>query len=238
WRKYDALLERFAREARVLMRLHSPHVATLHDVGNLDAGDGGLPYIVLELLDGTDLGALIDAHGRVPYRDALAWCADACDGVADAQDLGVVHRDLKPSNIFLTRRTPPIVKVLDFGVALGDPSMAPVRLTAADDVLGSPAYMSPEQMMAAPDIDARTDVWSLGASLYELLTGHLPFPGKTPFEMFAAAQTRPPVPLKAYVAVLPPTVQRIVTTCLRKDRAGRYASMRDLAHALRASIAA
>jgi serine/threonine-protein kinase len=233
WSKHDALLERFAREARVLMRLRSPHVAALYDVGNLDADRGGLPFIVLEYLDGTDLGVMIDERGRAPWRDALAWCADACDGVADAHDLGVVHRDLKPSNIFLSGTAPPIVKVLDFGIAAGDPANVPMRLTAVDDLLGSPAYMSPEQMMAAPDIDARSDVWSMGACLYELLTGVLPFPGKTPFEMFAAAQTRPPVPLQAYAGDLPPGLQPIVTTCLRKDRRARYASMREVSRALR-----
>jgi Protein kinase domain/GAF domain len=236
WARYDALLERFAREARVLLRLTSPNVAKLYDVGNLDAEQGGLPYLVLEFLEGEDLGDVIEERKRVPYDQAFRWCADACEGVAAAHDLGIVHRDLKPSNVFLTATgaAASIVKVLDFGIAAGDPIATPVRLTANDDVIGSPAYMSPEQQLARPDIDGRSDVWSMGASLYELITGHLPFPGDSPLAMFANAQTRPPVPLAAFVAV-PPAVQEIVATCLRKERADRYASMRALGQALRAA---
>ena len=236
WARHDALVERFAREARVLLKLDSPHVAKLHDVGNLDAGDGGLPYLVLEYLEGVDLGDVIDERGRVPWRQAFAWCADACAGVAAAHDLGVVHRDLKPSNIFLSRRddAPEVVKVLDFGIARGDAAIDAARITQVDDVLGSPAYMSPEQMMASPDVDGRSDVWSMGACLYELVTGRVPFPGATPFEIFAATLARPPVPLRAYVDDMPDAAQAIVTTCLRKDRGERFWSMRELGDALRA----
>jgi serine/threonine-protein kinase len=232
WSRHDAVLERFAREARVLLRLTSPHVAKLLDVGNLDAAQGGLPYLVLEYLDGYDLGQVIDEQAGVPYQQAFAWCADACEGVAAAHELGVVHRDLKPSNIFLAARDalPPLVKVIDFGIAREE---ATSRITSADDMLGSPAYMSPEQMTAS-DIDARSDVWSMGVSLYELISGKLPFPGDTPFEMFAGVTTRPPVPLRAYVADVPAGVQAVISTCLAKKREDRYETMRELVAALRA----
>lgn len=233
WTRHDAVLERFVREARVLLRLRSPHVAQLEDVGNLDAAQGGLPYLVLEYLDGYDLGRVVDEQAGVPYAQAFAWCADACEGVAAAHDVGVVHRDLKPSNIFLAARegVQPIVKVIDFGIAREE---ATQRITSADDLLGSPAYMSPEQMTASSEIDGRSDVWSMGASLYELVTGKIPFPGDTPFEMFAAVTARPPVPLRAYVPDVPAAVQAIISTCLEKNREDRYGSMRELAAALRA----
>jgi GAF domain-containing protein len=109
WRAQEAVLERFAREARVLMRLTSPHVGKLLDVGNLEVELGDLPYLVLEYLEGTDLDNVLAQVGRVPFRKAFAWGADACDGVAEAHELGVVHRDLKPSNVFLARgHAPPL----------------------------------------------------------------------------------------------------------------------------------
>src|SRR5262249_51210563 len=154
------------------------HVGKLLDVGNLDAARGALPFLVLEYLEGMDLDRLLGRDGPIPFRRACEWCADACDGVAEAHELGVVHRDLKPSNLFLAEAaaTSPVIKVLDFGLAAGEPSATRSgRLTSVDSMIGSPAYMSPEQMVGS-EIDARSDVWSMGALLYELITGHLPFP--------------------------------------------------------------
>jgi serine/threonine-protein kinase len=239
WRSHEHVLERFAREARVLMRLKSPHVARLLDVGNLDAEHGDLPYLVLEYLEGVDLDRLIGRDGRQPFRQAFQWCADACDGVAEAHELGVVHRDLKPSNIFLAEApgAPRTVKVLDFGIAAGEPapSGAP-KLTKLDALLGSPAYMSPEQMVASHDVDVRSDVWSMGALLYEIITGKQPFRGDTELQVFAAAMTKPPLPLRAHLQEeLPGEVEAILLRCLRKQRTDRYPSMRALAEALRAA---
>ena len=242
WRQQEAVLERFAREARVLMRLTTPHVGKLLDVGNLEVEDGDLPYLVLEYLEGTDLDNVLHQLGRVPYRKAFAWGADACDGVAAAHDLGVVHRDLKPSNVFLARASehPPIVKVLDFGIAAGEPSEARrPGLTSVEYPLGTPAYMSPEQMLASSEVDARSDIWSMGVLLYQLITGRLPFPGTNDLELFSAAMTRPPDPLSTHLREpMPPAVEKLLLDCMHKTPGERFASMRDLSKALRAVAAA
>jgi serine/threonine-protein kinase len=235
WRTHDQVLERFAREARVLMRLTTPHVGKLLDVGNLDAADGALPFLVLEYLEGVDLDRLIQRRERLPYQEAFSLCADACDGVAEAHRLGVIHRDLKPSNVFLADGAPPTVKVVDFGIAAGEPAKMPgsLKITRSDAPVGSPPYMSPEQMLGG-EIDLRTDVWSMGAVLYESITGHLPFPGETELQTFAAVMTRPPLPLRAHVkGELPGEIDSIVRRCLSKERGERYASMESLSGALR-----
>jgi serine/threonine-protein kinase len=240
WRTQEQVLERFAREARVLMRLATPHVGRLLDVGNLDATRGDLPYLVLEYLEGVDLGQIVQNGDLVSLPRALAWCADACDGVGAAHEVGVIHRDVKPSNIFLaeTGAAAPVVKVLDFGLAAGDPSPENATRLTNEYVIGSPAYMAPEQMVASTDVDARSDVWSMGVVLHELLSGQLPFPGGTPLEMFASVMTREPAPLRARAGgALPPDVESIVARCLQKDRTSRFSSMSELAGALRAAAA-
>jgi hypothetical protein len=239
WRHQEAVLERFAREARVLMRLSSPHVGKLLGVGNLERDRGDLPYLVLEFLEGTDLDQLITLRGRVPFRLAFRWCADACDGVADAHAMGVVHRDLKPSNLFLARSGQGVdqVKVLDFGIAAGERTLdSEARLTRMQGPIGSPAYMSPEQMVVE-EVDARTDIWSMGATLYEAVTGQLPFQGETEMQIFAAAMTRPPLPPRALKSELPASAEAVILRCLRKKREDRFGSMHELAAALR-SVAA
>ena len=240
WRVHDEVLERFAREARVLMRLKTPHVGKLIDVGNLSADEGDLPYLVLEYLEGMDLDRLVVNQGRVPFQQAFLWGADACDGVAEAHEMGVVHRDLKPSNVFLaeTAGGSPTVKVLDFGIAAGEPVQSgALKLTAIDRLLGSPAYMSPEQLTASHDVDPRSDIWSMGALLYEVITGQLPFRGDSDLAMFAAAMTRPPLPLRAHLGEDLPGVEAILLKCLRKKRSDRYPSMKALADALRTAAA-
>jgi serine/threonine-protein kinase len=239
WRANDQVVERFVREARVLMRLTTPHVGKLLAVGNLGADHGALPYIALEYLEGTDLERVVRSSGRVTVRDAFAWCADACDGVAEAHALGVIHRDLKPSNIFLarTREEDPTVKVLDFGIAAGEPGAGgSPKITKTDAVMGTPAYMAPEQMMSSADVDARSDVWSMGALLFELVTGRLPFAGDTDLQLFANVMTKPPLPLPRQLAAEAPAAERVIAKCLRRPREGRYASMSELATALRSAL--
>jgi len=178
----------------------------------------------------------------VPYHKAFNWGIDACAGVAEAHELGVVHRDLKPSNVFLARapKPPPVIKVLDFGIAAGEPVAAHrTGITNVEYPLGTPAYMSPEQMLASNDVDPRSDIWSMGVLLYQLIAGSLPFPGSNDLELFSAAMTRPPLPLGAHLKEpVPPEVEQILMRCLSKDRNERFPSMRALSNALRAAASA
>jgi serine/threonine-protein kinase len=240
WRSREGAVDRFVREARVLMRIRSPHVGKLLDVGNLDAEDGALPYLALEYLEGRDLERFIETNGSARARDAFAWCADACDGLAEAHELGVVHRDLKPSNVFLAETAgvaTPTVKVLDFGIAAGDPAaLGPSPLTKTDMIIGTPAYMAPEQMMSPADVDPRSDVWSMGALLYQLVTGELPFRGDSQLELFANVLTKPPLPVRGRLKENVGEVEAVLLRCLRRERGDRFGSMNELATALRDAI--
>jgi predicted Ser/Thr protein kinase len=228
----ESNLERFVREARILMRVESAHVAKLFDVGNLPEQHGGSPYLVLEYLDGPDLGRLLEERGRFPWREAASWVADACEGIAGAHALGVIHRDLKPANLVLA---PSAVKVIDFGIA----KMAPESddeppLSRADMVLGSPQYMPPEQLLSSTAVDAQSDVWSMGVTLYELVTGTLPFEGRSELEIVSRVLSQAPASMRETVPDVPEDLDRLVTRCLAKEREGRPGSMSELAAALRA----
>ena len=172
-------VNRFLREARASVGLQSAHVVRVMDVGTLD---DGLPFMVMEHLNGTDLGQSLEMRGVLPVAEAVDCLVQAMDAVAEAHSLGIVHRDLKPSNLFLTARTDgsPLVKVLDFGISKGvDTGGQRVDLTSTSMVLGSPLYMSPEQVRSTKSVDTRTDVWALGVILYELVAGVPPFEAET-----------------------------------------------------------
>ena len=177
---------RFVREARAAVKIKSEHVARLIDVGQLENGS---PYMVMEYLKGGDLAAWLQERGTMPLEQAVEFVLQACEAIAEAHALGIVHRDLKPANLFCIRRADSrlSIKVLDFGISkivrkTGD--LHPdVSMTRTNAVLGSPAYMSPEQMQASKHVDARTDIWSLGVILFELLSGRIPFEGEAVTEL-------------------------------------------------------
>jgi serine/threonine-protein kinase len=230
----DDAVERFAREARAASQLRSEHVVRVFDVGRLE---DGTPYLVMERLDGEDLDELIMRQGPVDPELAVDYLLQACEGVAEAHAAGLVHRDLKPGNLFLTRRVDgrPMVKVVDFGLAkhqrrAANASMA-ASITAPLTAVGSPQYMSPEQTRAQ-DLDARSDIWSLGICLYELLTNASPFSAETVMDVCARVLTDAPKPPAALDARIPAGLSAVVLRCLQKEPSARYADVAALAAAL------
>jgi serine/threonine-protein kinase len=223
-------VERFLREARASSRLKGERVARVHDVGRL--GDGA-PFIVMEYLEGQDLGAIVKQRGALPVVDAVGYVMQACEALAEAHANGIVHRDVKPANLFVALGADgsPIVKVLDFGVSkLGD--TVDGELTKTDVLLGSPFYMSPEQMDSSRSVDPRADVWSLGVILYQLVTGRLPFRGQAITEVVREVLLTTPKPPSALAPGLPPALDAAVMRCLERDLDRRFGSVVELAEAL------
>jgi serine/threonine-protein kinase len=228
------VLVRFAREARASAKITNEHVARVFDVGTLE---NGAPYMVMEFLEGEDLGQWIQRRGPLAVERAVEFVLQACVAVAEAHGLGIVHRDLKPSNLFCVRRSDGqlAIKVLDFGiskVAAGDTGVHDAALTSTSALIGSPAYMSPEQIQNTRDVDGRTDLWSLGVVLFELLSAQQPFPGSTLAEMAVKIAMAEPVPLRSLRSQVPVALEAVVRRCLEKDPARRYDSVASLARAL------
>src|SRR5215216_337869 len=188
---------RFGREARAAVKIKSEHVARVIDVGALETG---APYMVMELLRGNDLSVVIRDQGALPVHVAVQYVLQACEALAEAHAIGIVHRDLKPANLFLTSRADgsPCIKVLDFGISkVTNPSGSgsDMGMTRTQSIMGSPLYMSPEQMASAKDVDPRSDIWAIGTVLYELITGHVPFEAETmPQLCTLILHTDPPPP--------------------------------------------
>ena len=226
---------RFVREGRAAARLQSEHVTRVMDVGRLETGD---PYMVMEFLQGQDLSDVLEVEGRLPVDRAVSYVLQACEAVAEAHSNGIVHRDLKPANLFLTHRSDgaPLIKVLDFGISKmsnregDDPKAA--NMTSTRTMLGSPLYMSPEQVRSAKSVDARTDIWSIGVILYELLTRESPFQADSLSGLIAAIVSDPPVPVQSRRPELPAALADVIMRCLSKAAWDRFEHVSALALAL------
>ena len=219
-------VERFMREAQAAARLRSEYVARVIDVGRFE---DNVPYMIMEFLDGHDLGELLDERGSLPVPWATEMMMQTAEALAEAHSIGIVHRDVKPTNLFVTWRPDgsALVKVLDFGIARA-PMGTDLKLTQTQSLLGTPAYMSPEQMRSARLVDARSDIWSLGTVLYELIEGRRPFEAESFSEMCVKVAVDAPAPMKN----APPELQQIIMRCLEKSPEQRFANMAELGHAL------
>ena len=234
----DELKARFEREAAAIARIQSEHVVLVLDAGALD---DGLPFMVMELLEGRDLARVLADDGPMSVGDAVTCMLQVCDALTVAHRRGIVHRDLKPANLFLARREGGAlhVKVLDFGISkILDKKVVeqlrwPHDVTSAHTVLGSPRYMAPEQLRDSTDVDARADLWSVGAVLYQLVTGKRAFEGPTGLAESVSVLARPPRNMREHAPGVPPELEAVVMRCLCKEREGRYATAADLAEALR-----
>jgi eukaryotic-like serine/threonine-protein kinase len=222
-------VQRFEREARAAVALKSEHAVRILDVGELKDGS---PYLVMEFLVGSDLAAVVD-HGDLAVHEAVGYILQACEAIAEAHSIGIVHRDIKPQNLFLTEgpRGAPLVKVVDFGLAkMLKPSSRQSSITQTADVMGSPSYMSPEQVRAAKEVDARSDVWSLGVCLYEMLMRYMPFEGGTLAALSLAVVRDPPRPMMR--DDLPEALAAAVMRCLEKDPGARFPDVVSFAAAI------
>ena len=218
------VVTRFLREAQAAARLQSPHACRVFDVARLP---DGTPFIVMELLVGRDLAKLLRATGPLDESVAADYIAQACRAIAEAHALGVVHRDLKPSNLFLARQRDgaELIKVLDFGVAkIASEDPHDFAITTSRAVIGSPNYMAPEQLRSARTADARSDIWSLGVILHQLVSGQLPFHGASAFDVAVSVATDPAPPLLRGSAAY----RAIVARCLEKPPELRYQSVAEL----------
>ncbi len=225
------IVQRFMREAKANVKLKGEHVARVIDVGRLE-GDlegrlEGTPYIVMEYLEGADLNAILKHHGAQDPAMAVDLMLQACEAIAEAHSIGIIHRDIKTSNFFVTQREgePPFLKVLDFGLATTPQGTS--ELTDGGAVVGTPSYMSPEQMRSSRLADARSDIWSLGVVLYELLEGARPFRAQAYSDLCLKVGMDPPE--RMIQPNVPDGLRAIVMKCLEKPIERRYQNVAELA---------
>jgi len=226
---WDALA-RFTREAQAAAQLKSEHVARVLDVGMTD---DGTPYIVMEYLEGHSLADQVETHGVLDVASAVEYAIQTCEGLAEAHARGIVHRDIKPENLFLVERAPGwgTIKILDFGIS--KVAFAEGSNVSTGIIMGSPCYMSPEQLRSTATVDHRSDIWSLGATLHELLAGAHAFdPSQTLPALVAAILEAPAPPLRQLRPEVPEELAAIVAGCLTKERDQRFQSAAELAMAL------
>lgn len=223
---------RFRREARAAVKIKNEHVARVLDVGTMD---GDIPFMVMEYLDGHDLAEELIRRKKLPVAEAVNYVLQANEAIAEAHSVGIVHRDLKPANLFLANRPggAQIIKVLDFGISKlvtgsSSPSLA---LTRTQSMMGSPLYMSPEQLESTRDVDPRTDIWSLGVILHEAISGDPPFFGDTMPQLVRSVLSgkRPSL---VDIAGAPAELEAVVRRCLAVDKNRRYDDIGQLSHAL------
>jgi len=232
---YPDAVKGFTHEARAAAKIKNEHVTRVFDVGEL--GDG-TPYIVMESLEGEDLARSLAARGALRLEEAIAFVLQACEALVEAHVLGIVHRDLKPSNLFCSRRPDGAlsIKVLDFGISKVAALTASVsdvgKMSGAKGTVGSPFYMSPEQMQSAHDVDQRADIWALGVILFELLTTQVPFDGETLPEVCIKVATRAPRSLRALRSDIPEEVEATVLKCLEKKPQDRFENLAEFAGSL------
>ncbi|HEY5241358.1 MAG TPA: serine/threonine-protein kinase, partial [Polyangiaceae bacterium] len=233
----DDFQTRFRREARVSAKLRNEHITRVIDVG---VWRDHVPYMVMDYLAGTDLRDVVKASGALPIGTAIEYTVQVCDGIAEAHANGVVHRDLKPSNLFVTKRPDgsDLIKILDFGISKWSAGEAAVdELTQTGVVLGSPKYMAPEQLFGSSEVDARADVWSVGAILYEMLCGRPPFDLPSFTKICAELSTdRLPPSLVARRPEITPELEAVVMKCFVRTPENRTANVAELAGDILAAV--
>jgi serine/threonine-protein kinase len=232
-RDHDDSSERFLREARAAANVRGDHVVRVMDVGRLE---NGTPYMLMEYLDGSDLAEHLAHAGPLPIATSVDWVLQACEAIAEAHAAGIIHRDLKPSNLFLAHRADAstTLKVLDFGISktISTDVSGSDTLTKPGAFLGSPLYMSPEQIRSSTRVDARSDVWALGIILYELLTGAPMFTGPSYSAICAAVASDPAPRLRRVLPSAPEGLEAAILRCVEKQVENRFDSVGELARAI------
>ena len=228
-------VKRFMREGRAAALLKSENAVRIHDVGRLPSG---LPYLVMEQLEGEDLDHL-RTRRTLMVPEVVDFMLQAINAIAEAHDSGLVHRDIKPQNLFLAKTSDSAarVKVLDFGLAKELEAISTgSALTAEHMILGSPHFMSPEQIRSPNNVDARADVWAIGATMYQLLTGDPPYTAMNVHGLLARILADPAPRIREVREDVPVAIEEIIVRCMEKDLRKRYGSVRELADALRAAV--